>query len=193
MPKRYVVEWAEPALLDAETIVDCVVVAGSERAAARLVDNIEKMTTRLEQLPERGRIVPELRREGIGSDREGAGRWAEVDRASRPAGHPSSRATTSTQLGQRCFAQSCDVDWPRVAFALVSTKLDLDDEAEVGSAFGSEQQNEIGRVIGRHDLGELALGDVDGVRCRDRGLQLAGEIAREEGVLSACPARRGTS
>ena len=70
MAARYTVEWAEPALLDAEAIVDYLVAEGSERAAAGLIDKIEAATRKLSKLPDRGRVVPELRREGIQSYRE---------------------------------------------------------------------------------------------------------------------------
>ncbi len=67
MATKYSVHWAEPALLDAQDIVDYLVVQGSELAAEKLVTKLEGITDRLEHFPERGRIVPELRREGISS------------------------------------------------------------------------------------------------------------------------------
>jgi toxin ParE1/3/4 len=70
MPRRFTVEWAEPALLDAEANVDYLVAEGSSRAAVPLVDKIAAKTARLEKLAGRGRIVPELRREGIHNYRE---------------------------------------------------------------------------------------------------------------------------
>lgn len=70
MSAKYSVEWSEPALLDAEEIVDFLVVRDSDRAAERLVARIEAATKRLTRLPGRGRIVPELRREGIQAYRE---------------------------------------------------------------------------------------------------------------------------
>jgi toxin ParE1/3/4 len=70
MPARYTVEWAEPVLLDVEAIIDYLVAEGSERAAERLVEKIAAATGKLSKLPDRGRVVPELRREGIQSYRE---------------------------------------------------------------------------------------------------------------------------
>jgi plasmid stabilization system protein ParE len=70
MARTYTVEWAEPALLDAEDIVDYLVTEGGPRAAEALVEKIQAKTAHLEKLADRGRTVPELRREGIHNYRE---------------------------------------------------------------------------------------------------------------------------
>ena len=70
MTARFAVEWAEPALTDAEEIVDYLLSEDGERAAVDLVTRIEAATARLGHLPRRGRVVPELSAEGIHTYRE---------------------------------------------------------------------------------------------------------------------------
>jgi addiction module RelE/StbE family toxin len=59
--KRFTVEWAEVALTDLSELVDFI-----ERedpgAASRVLERLEQAAQRLETMPRRGRVVPELAR-----------------------------------------------------------------------------------------------------------------------------------
>ena len=66
---RYKVRWSEAAKADLLGIVSCI---GTEhpRTALSIWDRIESGATRLESLPQRCRVVPELRDFGISTYRE---------------------------------------------------------------------------------------------------------------------------
>ncbi|MCI0570784.1 MAG: type II toxin-antitoxin system RelE/ParE family toxin [Myxococcaceae bacterium] len=69
MSRTYDVQWAEVAVADLEELVDFI-----EReqpgAAAPVIDRLEAAAQRLETLPLRGRVVPELARFNIRLYRE---------------------------------------------------------------------------------------------------------------------------
>lgn len=67
--RRFRVLWAEAAVRDLEEIVSFAA-AESRSDAARLLASLRSRAARLERLPERGRVVPELARFGMGSWRE---------------------------------------------------------------------------------------------------------------------------
>lgn len=52
------IEWAEPALIDLESIRDYIG-KGSEYYAARFVERVIEAVESLEKFPEKGRRVPE--------------------------------------------------------------------------------------------------------------------------------------
>lgn len=63
MPK-YNVQWTNVAERDLEAIIDFVANNSSD-AALQVLENIRNKTARLTSMPLRGRIVPELRQQGI--------------------------------------------------------------------------------------------------------------------------------
>ena len=65
MSRRLRVVWTEVAIADVEGIVDCVAVDDSLSAAEKLYDNLETSIDSLVTSPRRGRVVPELRVEGL--------------------------------------------------------------------------------------------------------------------------------
>ncbi len=62
--KRFQVYWAKSALLDLGSIIHYLSRDNSAEAA-RVLDKIETSALRLAHFPHRGRIVPELREQGI--------------------------------------------------------------------------------------------------------------------------------
>ncbi|MBI4848796.1 MAG: type II toxin-antitoxin system RelE/ParE family toxin [Nitrospirae bacterium] len=67
--KRFVVEWTQPASKDFENIIDYI----SQDNVDTAITNFEKIKSKcntLNQFPDRGRIVPELKAYGILSYRE---------------------------------------------------------------------------------------------------------------------------
>ena len=69
-PRRYSVEWMEVARYDLESIVAHLLVEAPQRAE-KIVDRIIDKGESLLRLPQRGRVVPELREVG-------ERRWLEV-------------------------------------------------------------------------------------------------------------------
>jgi plasmid stabilization system protein ParE len=67
--KRFTVEWAQPARKDLENIIDYIS-QDSIDAAIAIFDKIKLKCRTLNQFPDRGRIVPELKAYGILSYRE---------------------------------------------------------------------------------------------------------------------------
>ena len=69
VPRRREVVWARPAVADLDALVDYI---GRERprTAESVLVRIRKAADKLDQLPERGRVVPELQRTGITLFRE---------------------------------------------------------------------------------------------------------------------------
>lgn len=67
--RRFRVVWAEAAAADLEEIV-AFVAEDSSIEAERLLERLRRVARRLESMPTRGRVVPELARFGIGSWRE---------------------------------------------------------------------------------------------------------------------------
>jgi addiction module RelE/StbE family toxin len=68
-PKGFEVVWTEVAVQDLERIVDFIA-ADAPMAAQRVFDNVAQHSVKLETLPLRGRIVPELARFEITRYRE---------------------------------------------------------------------------------------------------------------------------
>jgi plasmid stabilization system protein ParE len=58
------IEWAEPALIDLESIRDYIR-KGSEYYATRFVERVVEAVESLEKLPEKGRRVPESKEKNI--------------------------------------------------------------------------------------------------------------------------------
>lgn len=67
--KRHKVVWSRIAASDLEAILDYIA-ADSPANASRILARITKTVARLRTLPNRGRIVPELRDQGISTYRE---------------------------------------------------------------------------------------------------------------------------
>ena len=67
--KRFVVEWAQPASKDLENIIDYISQDNVD-AAIVIFEKIKSKCNTLNQFPDRGRIVPELKAYGILSYRE---------------------------------------------------------------------------------------------------------------------------
>ena len=69
MKKKHTVKWAIPAQLDLVEIAEFI--ADDRPAIARrIVKKIRERISKLETAPERGRVVPELARQGITQYRE---------------------------------------------------------------------------------------------------------------------------
>lgn len=67
--RRYGVEWAQPARKDLENIIDYIS-QDSIDTAITIFEKIKSKCKTLNQFPDRGRIVPELKAYGILSYRE---------------------------------------------------------------------------------------------------------------------------
>jgi plasmid stabilization system protein ParE len=67
--RRFRVQWAEIAIRDLEEIV-AFIALDSPTNAERVLERIERRASTLESTPERGRVVPELAREGMRNWRE---------------------------------------------------------------------------------------------------------------------------
>ena len=67
--KRFGVEWAQPASKDLENILDYISQDNVDTAIA-IFEKIKSKCSALNQFPDRGRIVPELKAYGILSYRE---------------------------------------------------------------------------------------------------------------------------
>lgn len=63
--KRYAVEWAFVARGDVEEIADYILTHDSAINALKVVERIEARAATLTTLPMRGRVVPELQRQGV--------------------------------------------------------------------------------------------------------------------------------
>ena len=70
MSRRFRVIWTEVAIADVEGIVDYVAVHDSVAAAEKLYSKLETSIGSLVTSPRRGRVVPELRAEGLEMYRE---------------------------------------------------------------------------------------------------------------------------
>ena len=70
MTGRFRVTWAEVAIADVEGIVDYVAFHDSLAAAEKLYSKLETSIGSLATSPKRGRVVPELRAEGLEMYRE---------------------------------------------------------------------------------------------------------------------------
>ncbi len=62
--KRFSVQWTETARRDLESIVDHVAEESVDRAED-ILGRLQRTASRLSSLPERGRVVPELKEQGI--------------------------------------------------------------------------------------------------------------------------------
>lgn len=69
MKKKHEVKWAAPAQLDLIEIAEYIA-KDRPSIARKLVKKIRERVSRLETAPERGRVVPELARQGITQYRE---------------------------------------------------------------------------------------------------------------------------
>ena len=67
--KRFRVEWSQPASKDLLNIIECISQDNID-AAIRIFESIKSKCKTLDQSPERGRVVPELKAYGIFSYRE---------------------------------------------------------------------------------------------------------------------------
>ena len=67
--KRFGVEWAQPARKDLENIIDYISQDNVDTAIT-IFEKIKSKCNTLNQFPDRGRIVPELKEHGILSYRE---------------------------------------------------------------------------------------------------------------------------
>jgi addiction module RelE/StbE family toxin len=67
--KRFVVEWAQPASKDLENIIDYISLDNVDTAVT-FFEKIKSKCNTLNQFPDKGRIVPELKAYGILSYRE---------------------------------------------------------------------------------------------------------------------------
>ncbi len=63
--KRYTVDWAFVARDDVEDLADYILTQDSAINALKAVERIENRAATLITLPMRGRIVPELQRQGV--------------------------------------------------------------------------------------------------------------------------------
>lgn len=70
MSRRFRIIWTEVAIADVEGIVDYVAVHDSLAAAQKLYDKLETSIDSLVTSPRRGRLMPELRAEGLEMYRE---------------------------------------------------------------------------------------------------------------------------
>jgi plasmid stabilization system protein ParE len=68
--RRFRIIWTEVAIADVEGIVDSVAVHDGLAAAEKLYDKLEASIDSLVTTPRRGRVVPELRAEGLEMYRE---------------------------------------------------------------------------------------------------------------------------
>jgi len=68
--RRFRIIWTEVAISDVEGIVDYVAVHDSLAAAEKLYSKLETSIDSLVTSPQRGRVVPELRAEGLEMYRE---------------------------------------------------------------------------------------------------------------------------
>lgn len=76
--------------------------------------------------------------------------------------------------------QSRNVERPGVLLPTIDAALDLDDDDAHGlSGAISESEHEIRCTIGRNDLCDLRVGNVDGIECRERDPQ---EVAHAFGA-----------
>ncbi len=66
----YTVQWSEPAQTDAIRIVEYLSERGLYTQARKFIQNLRRRTESLSDMPDRGRVVPELRDEGITRYRE---------------------------------------------------------------------------------------------------------------------------
>jgi len=69
MIKQYKVEWASVAEVDLKRIIDYIAI-DSPGNALQILERIRQKVSALYTLPERGRIVPELKEQGINIYRE---------------------------------------------------------------------------------------------------------------------------
>ena len=69
MKKKYQVTWAEIAQYDLEQIIDYMAV-DSPGNASRILQKFKQKVSALYTMPDRGRIVPELKEQGIHTYRE---------------------------------------------------------------------------------------------------------------------------
>ena len=69
MPVDYRVLWSAAAAGDLESIVEYIALDDSS-AALRVLDRLQARATALEAMPLRGRVVPELKQQGIVTLRE---------------------------------------------------------------------------------------------------------------------------
>lgn len=69
MVRKYQVAWAETAQQDLIQIIDYIAVDNPENAS-RILQKIKQKAAALYTMPERGRIVPELKEQGIHTYRE---------------------------------------------------------------------------------------------------------------------------
>ena len=69
MSKKYRVSWAAIALHDLKQIIDYIAI-DSPRNAFQLLKKIKQKASNLHSLPDRGRVVPELKDQGIYTYRE---------------------------------------------------------------------------------------------------------------------------
>jgi len=70
VPRRFRVIWTEVAIADVEGIVDYIATHDSLAAAEKLYNKLETSIDSLATSPRRGRVVPELRAEGLEMYRE---------------------------------------------------------------------------------------------------------------------------
>ena len=69
MNKKYQVEWAAIAQHDLKQIIDYIAI-DSPGNASRILQEIKQKVSALYTMPDRGRIVPELKEQGIHTYRE---------------------------------------------------------------------------------------------------------------------------
>jgi toxin ParE1/3/4 len=69
MKKKYQVTWAAIAQHDLDQIIDYIAI-GSPANASRILRKIKQKVSALYTIPDRGRIVPELKEQGIHTYRE---------------------------------------------------------------------------------------------------------------------------
>ncbi|MBN2319091.1 MAG: type II toxin-antitoxin system RelE/ParE family toxin [Acidobacteria bacterium] len=69
MKKKYQVAWAETAQYDLKQVIDYIAI-DSFGNASRILQKIKKKVSALYTMPDRGRIVPELKEQGIHTYRE---------------------------------------------------------------------------------------------------------------------------
>ena len=63
-PRKFAVYWAKSAALDLDSII-AYISSGSIENAGRILGEIQRAALRLSIFPQRGRIVPELKEQGI--------------------------------------------------------------------------------------------------------------------------------
>ena len=64
MNKKYQVEWAAIAQYDLKQIIDYIAIDSPDNAS-RILQKIKQKVSDLYTMPDRGRIVPELKEQGI--------------------------------------------------------------------------------------------------------------------------------